>query len=130
MSEYRKLIAQFLERYEKPVVEEYIQGFSGIDPQRIVNASELDHEQLSGLLGGEDSGHFHLTNDLLNKLKNIPAEGVAGPKGDKGDKGEPGSDRSGFSGSHEDLPGLLGGEDNGHYHLTKAQYVWQCIYRE
>ena len=68
MSEYRQLVAQFLERYEKPVVEDYILGFSGIDPQRIVNASDLDHEQLSGLLGGEASGHYHLTNEELSKL--------------------------------------------------------------
>ena len=61
MSEYAQLAAKFLERYEKPVVEEYIQGFSGIDPQRIVNASDLNHEQLYGLLGGNTNEHYHLT---------------------------------------------------------------------
>lgn len=90
MSEYAKLAAQFLERYEKPVVEEYIQGFSGIDPQKIVNASDLNHEQLYGLLGGADNGHYHLTQELLNKLINVPAEGITGAKGDKGDKGDTG----------------------------------------
>lgn len=88
MSEYAQLAAKFLERYEKPVVEEYIQGFSGIDPQRIVNASDLNHEQLYELLGGEDDGHYHLTQEQLNKLDNMPAEGAAGAKGEKGDKGD------------------------------------------
>lgn len=68
MSEYRKLVAKFLERYEKPVVEEYIQGFSGIDPPLKHNASELDHEQLNGLLGGDDRGHYHLTKEQLDWL--------------------------------------------------------------
>ena len=68
MSEYRKLVADFLERYEKPVVEEYIQGFSGIDPQRKVNAGILDHEQLNGLLGGEADGHYHLSREQLEWL--------------------------------------------------------------
>ena len=66
MSEYRKLVADFLERYEKPVVEEYIQGFSGIDPPLKMNAGTLDHEQLNGLLGGEPSGHYHLTKEQLD----------------------------------------------------------------
>ncbi len=61
MSEYRKLVEAFLERYEKPVVDEYIQGFSGIDPQRKVLSSEIDHEALSGLLGGAENEHYHLT---------------------------------------------------------------------
>ena len=141
MSEYRKLVEAFLERYEKPVVEEYIQGFSGIDPQRKVLSSEIDHEALSGLLGGTDSGHYHLSSEELEKLQNIPAEGVKGEKGDKGDpftfedftpeqlatlkgeKGDPGTS-SLFSGTHEDLEGLLGGAENEHYHLTKTQYEW------
>ena len=65
MSEYRKLVEAFFERYEKPVVEEYIQGFSGIDPPLKVKAGDLDHEQLNGLLGGDDRGHYHLTKEQL-----------------------------------------------------------------
>ena len=42
-------------------------------------------------------------------------------KGPKGDKGDPGTSGSGFSGVHEDLSGLLGGNTNGHYHLTQEQ---------
>ncbi len=68
MSEYRKLVSKFLERYEKPVVEEYIQGFSGIDPPLKQNAGLLDHEQLNGLLGGDDRGHYHLTKEQLDWL--------------------------------------------------------------
>ena len=149
MSEYAQLAAEFLERYEKPVVEEYIQGFSGIDPQKKVNPGELNHEQLYGLLGGEDSGHYHLTEELLDKLENMPAEGgqgekgdkgdkgdpftyedftdeqlaaLKGEKGDKGDKGEPGSGTG--TTNHEELTNLFGGNTNEHYHLTKAQYDW------
>ena len=68
MSEYRKLVADFLERYEKPVVEDYIQGFSGIDPPLKVSAGMFDHEQLNGLLGGNDRGHYHLTKEQLDWL--------------------------------------------------------------
>ena len=92
MSEYARLASEFLERYDKPEVEELIVGFSGIDPQKKVNPGELNHEQLYGLLGGEDGGHYHLTQEQLNKLINVPADGVSGatgPKGDKGDKGDP-----------------------------------------
>lgn len=46
---------------------------------------------------------------------------IKGPKGDKGDKGDPGTGSGGFSGTHEDLTGLLGGNTNGHYHLTQEQ---------
>lgn len=68
MSEYRKLVAEFLERYEKPVVDGYTQGFSGIDPQKKIVPGELDHEQLNGLLGGEPQGHYHLTENQLDDL--------------------------------------------------------------
>lgn len=34
-----------------------------------------NHEQLQGLLGGNSSGHYHLTETLLNKLINLPADG-------------------------------------------------------
>ena len=69
ISEYRKLVTEFFERYEKPVVEELIEGFSGIDPQKKSSAAILDHEQLNGLLGGEDAGHYHLTKQQLDWIR-------------------------------------------------------------
>ena len=69
MSKYRNLIANFLENYEAPVVEDYIQGFSGIDPQRKVNPLDIDHEQMDGLLGGGYEGHYHLTREQLDWIK-------------------------------------------------------------
>ena len=56
-----------------------------------------NHENLSGLLGGNASGHHHLTLNELNRIKGYP-------------------DFSSLN--HESLQGLLGGNSNGHYHLT------------
>lgn len=54
--------------------------------QELISKLEnVDHEQLNNLLGGETTGHYHLTLELLNKLVNVPATGVKGEKGDKGD---------------------------------------------
>ena len=47
----------------------------------------ISHEELKRLLGGDTNGHYHLTEELLNKLKNVPAEGVKGDKGDTGPQG-------------------------------------------
>ena len=69
MSEYRKLVTEFFDRYEKPVVEELIEGFSGIDPPLKQSAGILDHEQLNGLFGGEDAGHYHLTREQLEWIR-------------------------------------------------------------
>ena len=44
-----------------------------------------NHENLNNLLGGNNSGHYHLTSGERDKLLNIPAEGVKGEKGDKGE---------------------------------------------
>ena len=86
MSEYRKLVTEFFDRYEKPVVEKLIEGFSGIDPPLKSNAALLDHEQLDGLLGGDDTGHYHLTkeqvdwlNDLIEQLNDeyIPPDPIS-----------------------------------------------------
>ena len=57
-----------------------------------------NHEQLKGLLGGDASGHFHLTSAQLQLLSSL----------------------SGGS-NHETLSGLLGGNSSGHFHLTQEE---------
>lgn len=71
MSEYRKLIEQFFERYEKPEIEELTIGFSGIDPPLKQKAGIIDHEQLNGLMGGNNKVHYHLTEEEYNKLRKL-----------------------------------------------------------
>lgn len=68
MSKYRELVEEFFERYEKPEVEALTVGFSGIDPplKQKVKPEDLNHERLAGLLGGDENGHYHLTEEQLN----------------------------------------------------------------
>lgn len=74
MSEYRKLVEQFFERYEKPEIEELTIGFSGIDPPLKQRGGIIDHEQLNGLMGGNDEGHYHLTKEELEGLRELLSE--------------------------------------------------------
>ena len=71
MSEYSKLVEEFFTRYETPEIEELVVGFSGIDPQKIVSSSEINHELLNNLLGGDENGHYHLTQEQLEELIDI-----------------------------------------------------------
>ena len=91
-----------------------------------------NHESLSGLLGGNASGHYHMTAEQLQQLQNL----LAGSNNHEALSGLLGGDASGhhhltlselnklsgyplFSAlNHENLQGLLGGNSNGHYHLT------------
>lgn len=98
------------------------------EPARL-EPSEIDHEKLGNLLGGNENGHYHLTADERIKLQNIPATGIKGDRGEKGDKGDPGEKgEKGDPGNagivnHEELDGLLGGSvNNGHYHIEEAQH--------
>lgn len=59
---------KFYERYREPTIDDYIQGYSGIDPALKVNASEINHELLDNLLGGDETGHYHLTYAQIQKL--------------------------------------------------------------
>ena len=68
MSKYSELVQNFYTRYDKPVLDRYVMGFSGIDPPLKHSAKDLDHEKLSGLLGGNENGHYHLTRAELDKL--------------------------------------------------------------
>ena len=80
MSEYSELVKNFFLRYEKPEIDEYIVGFSGIDPPLKGNAAGTDHETLDNLLGGDEDGHYHLTftelDELLRLLGEIPPRSV------------------------------------------------------
>ena len=59
-------------------------------------SADSNHENLSGLLGGNSSGHYHMTAEQLQQLQNLLAGGN----------------------NHETLSGLLGGDSSGHHHLT------------
>ena len=91
-----------------------------------------NHESLSGLLGGNASGHYHMTAEQLQQLNNL----LSGGHNHEALSGLLGGDASGHhhltldelnrikgypnfnSLNHEALQGLLGGNSNGHYHLT------------
>lgn len=68
MGKYEEYVSKFLEDYEQPVADEYIVGFSGLDPDRKIKPEEIDHEKLDGLLGGDFAGRYHVTNDELRKF--------------------------------------------------------------
>ncbi len=68
----------FYKRYEQPEIEPLTGGFSGIDPELKVDPSLIDHEKLANLLGGDESGHYHFTEEQIIKLEmmivNYPPE--------------------------------------------------------
>ena len=70
MSYYEELVYKygFLDDYQRPELDELTVGFSGIDPPLKGEDIELDHEELNGLLGGDENGHYHLTKDLWLKV--------------------------------------------------------------
>ena len=63
------LFQDFYKKYEYPQVDELTVGFSGIDPELKASTGSQDHEQLTNLLGGDSSGHYHLTEGQIEKLK-------------------------------------------------------------
>ena len=74
MSKYSELVEEFYTRYEKPELDPYVMGFSGIDPPLKHSGKGLDHEKLSNLLGGDATGHYHLTREELEKLIELLGE--------------------------------------------------------
>ena len=74
MSKYSELVENFYTRYEKPELDHYVMGFSGIDPPLKRSGGKLDHEQLEGLLGGDETGHYHLTKAELEALIELISE--------------------------------------------------------
>ena len=69
-----ELFDKFYERYEKPVIEELVMGFSGIDPPLKPGAGRKDHEGLDNLQGGDLTGHYHLTREQIEKLLALVGE--------------------------------------------------------
>lgn len=71
MGKYSELVKDFdyHAKYKDPVVDPLIVGLTGIAPDEKVNESEIDHEALSGLLGGGVTGHYHLTDEQLAQVK-------------------------------------------------------------
>ena len=68
MSEYSRLVDEFFTRYEEPFIEKLTVGFACIDPPLRILASSIDHEGLNHLLGGDETGHYHLTKDQWEKV--------------------------------------------------------------
>ncbi len=62
---------EFYKRYEQPEVEPLTVGYSGVDPPLNPNSYGLDHECLDGLLGGDDNGHYHITEEQLKALQEL-----------------------------------------------------------
>ena len=148
----------FYEVYDKPQIGSITVGFSGIDPAKLptpqevsdVDPSAIPHEQLKGLLGGSNSGHYHLTDYQLEKLNEYPSydtlkdsikhESLPDLQG--GSSGEhyllTGAEKEKLDSypdydelpdeisdkiivKHETMPDLFGGDDNGHFHLTEEE---------
>ncbi len=71
-----------------------------------VDPKDIDHEALKNLLGGDENGHYHLTEDEKEKLQSYPSV----------------SDIMGsINSNHEKLTNLMGGNASGHYHLTNEE---------
>ena len=76
MGKYTDLVKDFdyHAKYKDPVVEPLIVGLTGIDPDEKTNESDLEHELLGGLLGGNTAGHYHITRDELSGLKSFQGQ--------------------------------------------------------
>ena len=68
MGKYEEYVRKFEEDYEQPVVEDYIVGHSGLDPDKNVKPETINHEKLDGLIGGDWTGHYHVTQEQLSKF--------------------------------------------------------------
>lgn len=153
MSGFKDYVEDFYKRYEHPSVGNITVGFSSIDPSQralaegsvtdltdtqinlidgliknylskleihidsgnvdpsaedtstpyaTLKPSEIPHEELGGLLGGSDKGHYHLTKDEYDKLGEYPDFDVLTEVL-----------------KHNELKGLQGGQSGDYYHLTK-----------
>lgn len=66
---------EFSNKYEAPYIPSMIVGFCGIDPSRKnlgeLKISDIPHEELDKLLGGNTDGHYHFTEEEWEKLKKL-----------------------------------------------------------
>ena len=87
-----KDLNEFYKFYDTPKVEKVIVGFSGIDPipkgftpdmgslsgggsgsetPSGTSTEITNHEQLDGLFGGDDDGHYHFKHDEYEELQEV-----------------------------------------------------------
>ena len=66
-----EILENFYKRYQYPFVEQLTLGYAGIDPPLKTDGTGLNHEDLDGLLGGNDNGHYHITKKQLERLEEI-----------------------------------------------------------
>ena len=156
-------IEEFYDKFEQPQINRLTVGFSGIDPQQktlfeaaeydyskltpaqqkvieqmiasyvsklsiridsgnvdpatpepepptvTLRPSEIPHEDLAGLLGGDKDGHYHLTDEQHERLTAYPAfdrliDDIADDL------------------EHNSLKGLQGGTNNEYYHLKRSDF--------
>lgn len=74
MGKYEEYVRKFNEDYEQPVAEEYIVGFSGIDPDRKIKPETINHEKLDGLLGGDFAGRYHISSRELASFRSYQGQ--------------------------------------------------------
>lgn len=76
MGKYSDLVKDFdyHAKYKDPVVDPLIVGYTGLDPDEKVKEEEIDHEGLSGLLGGGITGHYHITDEQLSALRSFQGQ--------------------------------------------------------
>ena len=86
------ILDEFYKFYDTPKMDDVIVGFSGLDPmpkgftpnmgsisggssttetQSVESTVISNHERLDGLLGGEDDGHYHLTQEEYGQVKEV-----------------------------------------------------------
>lgn len=106
---------EFTKKYEKPILNDLVVGFSGIDPQNksSYNATELTDEQLD-----------IVNSEIDKKLQEIKIKIDSGsvddtPEPEPTPSPEPSTPTR--TNNHEELEGLQGGQDGEHYHLTQAE---------
>ena len=78
-------------------------------PTVTLRPSEIPHEDLAGLLGGDADGHYHLTDEQYERLTAYPAFDRL--IDDIEDDLE-----------HNSLKGLQGGTNNEYYHLRRSDF--------
>ena len=111
----KSYVEEYQKKYNQPSVDQYIVGFSGIDPSRKsfagVDPSDLTEEQLAVIR--------KLILSYMSKLTIRVDSGNIDP-----DAEEPEVPYIPLKPSeipHEELDELLGGDIDGHYHLTDAE---------
>lgn len=77
-----------------------------------LHPTDIPHELLDGLLGGDEDGHYHLTDVELDKLKAMIQTFVP----DGTEVKVPIED-------HEKLSSLMGGSTGQHYHFTSDEWT-------